>query len=73
MKQQLLLLSVLFLFSCNAHKNEDTGNKQLNALAEKYVRLGLSIGQYDTDFVDAYYGPDSLKPVTSRQNTFPKR
>ncbi|HEY9258767.1 hypothetical protein [Chitinophaga sp.] len=72
MKQQLLLLAVLFLFSCNTRKNEDTGNKQLNVLAEKYVRLGLSIGQYDPDFVDAYYGPDSLKPTAGRQSTFPK-
>lgn len=72
MKQQLLFLSVLFLFACNTGKKEDTGNKQLNSLAEKYVRLGLSIGQYDPDFVDAYYGPDSLKPAVSKSTTFPK-
>ncbi|RYD84884.1 MAG: hypothetical protein EOP54_31845, partial [Sphingobacteriales bacterium] len=36
--------------------------KQLNKLAADYVTLGLTIGQYDKDFVDAYYGPDSLKP-----------
>ena len=40
--------------------NDET---QLNALAVQYVRLGLTIGQYDKDFVDAYYGPDSLKPL----------
>ena len=71
MKYPLLLLSVLLLLSCNARKDEATGQQQLNTLAEKYVRLGLNIGQYDADFVDAYYGPDSLKPV-SKQNTFPK-
>lgn len=43
-----------------------------NALAEKYVRLGLTIGQYDGDFVDAYYGPDSLKPTRPKAATFPK-
>ncbi|MBS0030655.1 hypothetical protein ACTJJ0_24340 [Chitinophaga sp. 22321] len=67
-KQLLLLLPVLLILSCTARKEESAS---LNDLAEKYVRLGLAIGQYDTDFVDAYYGPDSLKPV-SKQSTFPK-
>ena len=44
----------------------------LDQIAEDYVRLGLAIGQYDPDFVDAYYGPDSLKPVTVKQAVFPK-
>jgi hypothetical protein len=29
----------------------------LDALAERYVRLVLEIGEHDPDFVDAYYGP----------------
>jgi hypothetical protein len=28
-----------------------------NALAERYVRLVLALGQHDRDYVDAYYGP----------------
>jgi hypothetical protein len=37
------------------------------------VRLGLNIGQYDPDFVDAYYGPDSLKPKAGKAwHVFPK-
>ncbi|HET6541345.1 MAG TPA: hypothetical protein VFG46_12725 [Chryseolinea sp.] len=73
-------LNVLFSFailssllSCspgeNDAVNEDT---QLNALAVQYVRLGLAIGQYDKDFVDAYYGPDSLKPLSPASTVFPK-
>ncbi len=34
---------------------------QLNPLAGEYVRLVLSVGHHDADYVDAYYGPDSLK------------
>ncbi|MDQ3068800.1 MAG: hypothetical protein M3R55_03605 [Acidobacteriota bacterium] len=34
----------------------------MNQLAERYVRLVLQVGQHDADFVDAYYGPDALKP-----------
>ncbi len=41
-------------------------------LAKAYVKLVLKIGHYDGDFVDAYYGPDSLKPDTSHlPRTFP--
>ncbi len=29
----------------------------MNTLAERYVRLVLAVGQYDADYVDAYYGP----------------
>lgn len=67
----LLAIILLFLLSC-AEKQQKTEEQLLNPLAEKYVRLGLTIGQYDADFVDAYYGPDSLKPVVSKSNTLPK-
>ena len=29
----------------------------LDPLAERYVRLVLAVGQHDSDYVDAYYGP----------------
>lgn len=29
----------------------------INALAERYVKLVLALGQHDADYVDAYYGP----------------
>ncbi len=71
MKNTLWLLPLTLLFACHSGQPKHSGNKELNALAEKYVRLGLNIGQYDTDFVDAYYGPDSLKPA-SKLPAFPK-
>lgn len=71
MKQNFLpcLVIMLFFVSCNT---SDKAGVNFNHLAEKYVRLGLTIGQYDPDFVDAYYGPDSLKPVTPKASVFPK-
>ncbi len=33
------------------------GTETMNALAERYVKLVLALGQHDTDYVDAYYGP----------------
>ena len=32
----------------------------MNALAERYVRLVLALGQHDADYVDAYYGPPGV-------------
>lgn len=61
----------LWLVSCNGKPAVNNAAK-LNALATQYVRLGLTIGQYDADFVDAYYGPDSLKPTTAPDAVFPK-
>lgn len=62
---------VITVVSCSDKKaNDDVAD--LNVLAEKYVRLGLAIGQYDADFVDAYYGPDSLKPTGTKGAVFPK-
>jgi hypothetical protein len=70
-KLLLIIVASLLLFSCTQKQQNDEA-AELNRLAEKYVRLGLTIGQYDGDFVDAYYGPDSLKPAGSKAAVFPK-
>src|SRR4051812_26120662 len=35
----------------------------MDSVAAAYVRLVLAVGQHDANYVDAYYGPDELKPV----------
>ena len=40
----------------NAQRNEP-----MDAIARDYVRLVLSLGQHDPDYVDAYYGPPEWK------------
>ena len=35
----------------------------MNALAERYVKLVLKVGQHDENFVDAYYGDPAWKPT----------
>jgi hypothetical protein len=72
MKKILLFIPILFILSCGHDPAQQQENKKLNSLAVEYVRLGLTIGQYDTDFVDAYYGPDSLKPKQTPAKEFPK-
>jgi hypothetical protein len=37
--------------------------KEIDTIAESYVKLTLEIALYDPDFVDAYYGPPEWKPA----------
>ncbi|MEO9806651.1 MAG: hypothetical protein ABJF04_25545 [Reichenbachiella sp.] len=62
-----MMVSVLFFAACQPKEVK----KSLNDLAIAYVRLGLEIGAYDPVFVDAYYGPDSLKFRGQVADTFP--
>jgi hypothetical protein len=70
--RKLIYLLPLFLFACKEKKEQRTERQKLDELATQYVRLGLAIGQYDKDFVDAYYGPDTLQPKTPKATVFPK-
>ena len=71
MKKILLIIPLIVFISCN-EKKQHKPLTNFNLLAEQYVRLGLTIGEYDSDFVDAYYGPDSLKPSSPKLAVFPK-
>lgn len=71
LKKIVVFLAMLFtIVACSQKPNEFP---DINKLAEDYIRLGLRIGQYDGSFVDAYYGPDSLKPKEKADTTFPKQ
>jgi hypothetical protein len=64
------LLLGIFLLSCKQESSRGAGG--IDELAKQYVRLALEIGKYDASFVDAYYGPDSLKPADVKKEAFPK-
>ena len=72
MKKIIYLFLLLVAGACSQQENTPNATARLNTLAEKYVRLALTIGQYDEAFVDAYYGPDSLRPVGNKAAVFPK-
>ena len=38
-----------------------SGQGDVDRVAEDYVKLVLAVGQHDTDYVDAYYGPPEWK------------
>jgi hypothetical protein len=63
-----VLLIVVVLFSAflawnltTSFQRQSTPGPTMNALAERYVRLVLALGQHDADSVDAYYGPAEWK------------
>lgn len=72
MKNIICLAITIAAISCGQKPLNTDGKETLNKLAKNYVKLGLTIGQYDKDFVDAYYGPDSLQPKSPKQVIFPK-
>ena len=55
------------LISCKNVQVQWNKENTIDQLATEYVRLALVIGQYDESFVDAYFGPDSLKPQVPLQ------
>jgi len=68
MKNIFVLLLTTFLFSfCSTQPKASS----IDAIAESYVRLALEIGQYDSDFVDAYYGPEEWKPTAEKLDKLP--
>ena len=60
MKKCFIIIAILFLAACSEKKDKfipDDLELKMNTIADDYVKLVLNIGQYDSDFVDAYYGP----------------
>jgi hypothetical protein len=53
------IASLLFLLAACATAPALTAD--LNALAERYVRLALEIGTHEEGYIDAYYGPEAWK------------
>jgi hypothetical protein len=57
-----IVLSTISLLSagCAAQSGSARANEgasSMNSIAESYVKLVLAVGQHDSDYVDAYYGP----------------
>ncbi|MFN3939707.1 MAG: hypothetical protein ACK4IY_03915, partial [Chitinophagales bacterium] len=72
MKNVLFVLAIVTMAISCKQKEAVPSMADIQTLAAQYVHLGLTIGQYDENFVDAYYGPDSLKPTSEKNAVFPK-
>ena len=60
-----ILIFTLILLSCGERKEQKQLSDleiKMNSIAEEYVKLVLKVGQYDPNYVDAYYGPREWNP-----------
>jgi len=60
MKRSLVFPPLIVLWTClfGCGDGAVTSPEQaMHAVAEAYVRLALAVGQYDDNYIDAYYGP----------------
>jgi hypothetical protein len=65
----VLFASVLGVLSaCRPAGPGAPDGRDLDAVARRYVVLGLSLGRHDANYVDAYYGPDSLRAVAEAES-----
>ena len=67
------LLALTVVGAACAQGSASVGSQSvIDQVAESYVRLVLAVGEYDTDYVDAYYGPEEWRDqVTAEQLTLP--
>jgi hypothetical protein len=52
----LVLAIILATASCGTESSSN-----IDGIAESYVTLALSLGEYDADYVDAYFGPEEWR------------
>ena len=64
-KTQFLGWNALMLPKPSARQPPQT--RSMNEIAERYVKLVLTLGQRDADYVDAYYGPPAWKADAEKQ------
>jgi hypothetical protein len=65
-----LVIAATVAIGCGAGQgraSERREESQVNELARRYVGVVLAIGQHDPDYVDAYYGPEDLRPPEGRR------
>lgn len=71
MKKGFLWALLALCCACTTVKETETATASLDNLAERYVKTILQLGQYDSDVVDAYYGPEEWKPTGAAADSFP--
>ena len=66
MRSPIRLGLLLALAACRPTPAPDPN--ALEPVARRYVVLGLDLGRHDANYVDAYYGPDSLKVAAEAES-----
>jgi len=69
MKIKLALCSIaLILVSCGGAPSDPV---TLDEMGERFVKLGLELGEYDPNYIDSYVGPDDWRQ-SAKDNLRPK-
>src|SRR5215475_14719698 len=63
----IALIGVLALGATRTIVGQQPASSPMNAVAERYVKLVLAVGQHDAAYVDAYYGPEAWKTEAERE------
>jgi len=71
----IVIIAVLafFIIACGGTGKDTAANtgenmeKQVNEIAESFVKLCFYLGKHDKDYVDSYYGPEHLKKETETE------
>lgn len=72
MKKTLIICLAAGIWACSpVSKEQTTTVLPMDTLAERYVKTVLQLGQYNSDIVDAYYGPENWKPTDAPLDTLP--
>ena len=69
--RRLPILCALLLAGCGGERGASPSAPDpawLDPIARRYVVLALELGHHDPNFVDAYYGPDSLKAAADAES-----
>ena len=65
----LATTALLPLLACAADRDAPPADPAaLDPIAYRYVTLALGLGAHDPNYVDAYYGPDSLKTAAEAES-----
>jgi hypothetical protein len=63
-----LVILLLLTAGCRPDRPPPADPRHLDAVARRFVILGLSLGRHDPNYVDAYYGPDSLRSAAAAES-----
>jgi hypothetical protein len=67
MRVTKFLFLLVLCASCARQSPVESVETQMNPIAERYVRLGLAMGEHDKNYVDAYFGPEEWRDAAKQQ------
>jgi hypothetical protein len=68
MRFQSLCAAIALAAACRSSAPAAPDPSGLDPIARRYVVLGLGLGHHDPNYVDAYYGPDSLRKAADAES-----